>query len=317
MPRPKKYIPEYFSFTRKERIGIITVAVLIIIFISLPFLFPFFIKHEKIDQTAFKEELDRLNLKQDSSTVSYKRDHADYNAQYTQPSGSNYYKKESKGELFYFDPNTLSAEGWKRLGIPEKTAITIQKYTSKGGRFYKREDIGKIWGLHKNEVSRLLPYVRIEEKQQVSYKFNNAPKIYESAKNARVTIDINDADTAAFIALPGIGSKLAARIISFRERLGGFYKREQVGETYGLPDSVFQKIKDKLVILTQPIKKLNINTATTDELKVHPYLRYNIANAIVQYRTQHGNFSSIADIKKIMMITEDIFNKVSPYLTIN
>lgn len=317
MPRSKKYLPEYLSFTRKERIGIITVAVLIILFIILPFLFPFFITHEKIDQTAFKEEIDRLNGKQDSSGGSYKRDQNDFNAQYAQPSDKHYYGKPFTGKLFYFDPNTLSVEGWKRLGIPEKTAITIQKYISKGGRFYKPEDIGKIWGLHKNEVSRLLPYVKIEDQQPVNYKFNDPPKQYERSKLTIATIDINNADTSAFIALPGIGSKLAARIISFREKLGGFYKPEQVGETYGLADSVFQKIKNKLVITTGSVIKLNINTASIDELKVHPYLRYNIANAIVQYRTQHGNFSAVTEIKKIMMITEDIFNKVSPYLAIN
>ena len=94
------------------------------------------------------------------------------------------------------------------------------------------------------------------------------------------------------------------------------YKAEQVAETYGLPDSTFQKIKSRLVIGSSNVKKLNINNATLDELKVHPYLRYNIANAIVQYRTQHGIFASVNDIKNIMLITDEIYNKVSPYLTI-
>jgi competence ComEA-like helix-hairpin-helix protein len=88
-----------------------------------------------------------------------------------------------------------------------------------------------------------------------------------------------------------------------------------VAETCALPDSTFQKIKNKLVITNREVKKLNINLATLDELKSHPYLRYNIANAMVQYRTQHGNFSSVSDIKKIMLITDEIFIKAAPYLT--
>ncbi len=319
MPKSAKYLPGYLSFTRKERIGIIAIAVLIVSLICLPFLFPFFIKSEKTDHTAFKEEIDRLNLKQDSSTATLKRDYNDdYDVQYAQPSDKNYYSKEFKGEMFYFDPNSLSVDGWKKLGIKERTANTIQKYISKGGRFYKPEDIGKIWGLHKDEISRLLPYVKIESKQPVNYVSTEiTPKLYEKTKNTITIIDVNSADTSAFIALPGIGSKLAARIIAFREKLGGFYNLQQVAETYGLPDSVFQKIKNKLVVTNNQLKKLNINTATADELKSHPYLRYNIANAIVQYRTQHGSFSAVADIKKIMVITEDIFNKVSPYLIVN
>ena len=71
-----------------------------------------------------------------------------------------------------------------------------------------------------------------------------------------------------------------------------------------------------MIITNNDVKKLNINTATGDELKVHPYLRYNIANAIVQYRLQHGNFSGVSDIKKIMLITDEIYNKAAPYLTV-
>jgi competence ComEA-like helix-hairpin-helix protein len=164
----------------------------------------------------------------------------------------------------------------------------------------------------------LLPYIRIEKKSVDGYntsKYQETYEPYEKPRNSIADVDINEADTAAFIALPGIGSKLANRIVAFREKLGGFYSVDQVAETFALPDSAFQKIKSKLVISNKEVKKLNINLATIDELKAHPYLRYNIANAMVQYRTQHGDFSTVADIKKIMMVTDEIFNKAQPYLT--
>ena len=315
----KRFLADYLNFTRKERTGIICVLILIVCFLVLPFLLPYFIKKAQYDHSEFEKEIASLNIQQQDSTNYNKENNYDNNyTPYSQPQQYNYYSSKNKGELFYFDPNTLPATGWVKLGIREKTAATIEKYTSKGGHFYKPEDISKIWGLHEDDVKRLLPYVRIEAKPAVVY--NKYPeteksKTYEKPKYTIVTVDINNADTSAFIALPGIGSKLAARIIAFREKLGGFYKAEQVAETYGLPDSTFQKIKPKLVISNSNVKKLNINTATVDELKVHPYLRYNIANAIVQYRTQHGSFSSVSDIKNIMMITEEIYNKAAPYLT--
>ncbi|MEP7238499.1 MAG: helix-hairpin-helix domain-containing protein [Ferruginibacter sp.] len=317
----KKHTPEYLSFTRKERIGIGVIVVLIVIFIVVPFLFPFFTKPKPADHKAFEKEIAELKMKEpDSSKRFTKKIYEDDNAaNYYQPSEKNYYSNQPKGELFYFDPNTLPVAGWVKLGVREKTANTIQKYIAKGGKFYKPEDIAKIWGLHEDEIKRLMPYVRIEGRPtngSVEYKNAEPPKTYEKQKYAVANVDINEADTSAFIALPGIGSKLANRIIAFREKLGGFYKVEQVAETYALPDSTFQKIKDKLVIKNRGVKKLNINTATLDELKIHPYLRYNIANAIVQYRTQHGDFSAVADIKKIMLITDEIFDKAVPYLTI-
>lgn len=318
MTRRKKYASEYLSFTRKERVAIIVVVIIMIVCVCIPFITAFFSKPEQpVDHTAFEKEIARLKIKQQDSGRSFTSGNYTADDHYYQYPEKNYYTKTVKGELFYFDPNTLPVDGWIKLGVREKTANTIRNYVSKGGRFYKPGDIAKIWGLHEDEVKRLLPYVRIEAKPGESnngYARSEKSKPYETTKYTATPVDINNSDTAAFIALPGIGSKLAARIVAFREKLGGFYKTEQIAETYGLPDSTFQKIKSRLVIGNSHIKKLNINTTTVDELKAHPYLRYHIANAIVQYRTQHGNYASVNDIKKIMLITEDIYNKAAPYL---
>lgn len=320
MPKSKKSQPEYLFFTRKERIGIIAVVMIMMVYPTIPILFAIFYKPKPVDHAAFEKEIAELNIKEDSSKGFTKRSYDDDNyTGYHQPSEKNYYNKAAKGELFYFDPNTLPVDGWKKLGVREKTANTIQNYISKGGRFYKPEDISKIWGLHEDEVKRLLPYVRIEAKPASvynKYPDRDKTKTYEKPTYTITACDVNNSDTAAFIALPGIGSKLAARIVAFREKLGGFYKIDQLAETYGLPDSTFQKIKSRLVIGNNSVKKLNINTATVDELKTHPYLRYNIANAIVQYRNAHGNFLALNDLKKIMIITDDIYNKVVPYLSV-
>ena len=64
------------------------------------------------------------------------------------------------------------------------------------------------------------------------------------------------------------------------------------------------------------MKKLNINTVTKDELKVHPYIKWNLANAIVEYRTQHGNYKSLDELKNITVIDEATFNKVTQYLSL-
>jgi competence ComEA-like helix-hairpin-helix protein len=127
-------------------------------------------------------------------------------------------------------------------------------------------------------------------------------------------VDINLADTTAFIALPGIGSKLAERIVKFREKLGGFYSIDQIGEVYGLADSVFQKIRPLFLMAPFLVKKININTVSLDELKAHPYIRFNIARSIISYREQHGAFTAIEDLKKLVLMTDDIYTKAYPYL---
>jgi competence ComEA-like helix-hairpin-helix protein len=316
----KRFISDYLSFTKKERTGILVLLVLIVFFITLPFLFPFFIHPKPTDATLFKKQIDQLKIKEADTTLKYANrnvDKHDYPT-YREPDYDHNYVGKLKGELFAFDPNTLDESGWKRLGLRDKTIATIQKFIEKGGRFYKAEDLGKIWGLHADEVKRLIPFVEIRQANKESYP---AKKQFESSafdkpKYSTASVDINTADTTSLIALPGIGSKLSQRIVTFRDKLGGFYKVDQIGETYGLPDSTFQKIKSRFVVDAASVNQININTATADEMKTHPYLRYAIANAIVQYRTQHGDFSSVGELKKIMLITDDVYNKAAPYLKV-
>ena len=316
----RKFLSDYLSFTRKERTGIIVLVAMILFFTILPFLFPYFISHKPPDHTAFEKDIATLKIKQtDSSRKFVPRNFNENNyLRYYPANGKKYYEKQPAGELFYFDPNTLSAEGWEKLGVRDKTINTIRHYLSKGGKFHKPEDIGKIWGLHEYEVKRLMPYVAIpqETSSASNEKKSFENKIYINPKHSNTPVDINTADTIGFTTLPGIGNRLAYRIVNFRDKLGGFYKVEQVAETFALPDSTFQKIKARLVLANPAIKQININTATVDQLKIHPYIRYNLANAIVQYRTQHGKFGAVSDIKKIMLVTDEIYNKTAPYLSV-
>ncbi len=304
----------YFSFTKKERKGIIYAIVVIIIITFLPFFFKFFIKEEPIDSTEFAKEIAVLEANS-AKSKNISKSKEEYDDDYTSP-----YTKEApvREDLFNFDPNTASENEWLRLGIRKRTAQTIQKYLSKGGKFYKPEDIRKIYGLSETDARRLIPYVVIPSAKKdfvsVQNKFPETPNY--SKKFSFPLVDINIADTSAFIALPGIGSKLSKRIILFREKLGGFYSVDQIGETYNLPDSTFEKIKKFFVLNSKAIKKININLATAEELRAHPYISYSIANAMVQYRQQHGNFKELNDIRKIMPISDEFYNKISPYLSV-
>jgi competence ComEA-like helix-hairpin-helix protein len=269
--------------------------------------------------TAWISAVKKLEIKEAQNDEYPERNEDDgYAYQYDRTKNS--YDYLSEGELFYFDPNTLSAGKWKKLGLRDKTITTIQNYLTRGGHFYKPEDFQKIYGLRKDEYERLAPYIRIEAASVKSAAATGTPEAEnknqagKSFASRYSVIDINRADTSAFISLPGIGSRLAARIVNFRDKLGGFYSIDQVGETYGLPDSVFQKIKQCLKLENISVKKININTATVDELKAHPYIKFSIANPIVAYRNQHGLFSKVEDIKKVMVVTEEVFRKIEPYL---
>ena len=315
----QKFITDYFTFSRRDRLAIIVILVLIGVVIILPkgLQVNSKIQTSKEKDTAWIAAMKSLEIKQNENADNTTYDNENNNTyQYDRRTG-NLTSGVGK-ELFYFDPNTLSSEGWKKLGLRDKTIQTIQNYLSKGGKFNKPEDLKKIYGLFTDEFERLYPYVRIADAgvnyQKTDDQIINKPT--ENNKSRYNVIDVNTADTTAFISLPGIGSKLAARIVNFRDKLGGFYSINQVAETFGLPDSTFQRIKQYLKLENLSVKKININTATADELKTHPYIKYSIANPVVAYRNQHGPFMRTEDLKKVMVITEEVYAKILPYLSL-
>jgi len=317
-----QFVKDYLNFTRRERIAVIIISGLMVIVILYPEIATKFSLKKKTEaDTTWFATVRALEQKvPDSFSRDRYTNDEGYAYQYDRTKSSHYENKEIKGELFYFDPNKISAAEWKKLGLRDKTVQTIQNYLNKGGKFKKPEDLQRVYGLHQNEYERLSPYIKIEsvfeEKKSGTFVSTNESRTEKTYSSGYKIIDINMADTTAFIALPGIGSKLASRIVSFRDKLGGFYSVEQIKETYGLPDSTFQKIKQYLKIENQSVKKININTATVDELKAHPYIKYALANPIVAYRNEHGLFLKVEDIKKVMAVTEDIYKKVEPYLTL-
>jgi competence protein ComEA len=303
---------EYFTFSKKDRIGAIVALIIIFFLLFIPQFF------KKTTPKAFitedvelKQAVDTLQQRQET-TNELAEGNRNFNAYQYEPSETNSFSKDAA--LFAFDPNTLSLAGWKDLGLNNRTIKTINNYRSKGGKFYKPEDLQKIWGMPSGFYERVKDYIKIASTNRFennTYATNTAEK-----REKLKVVEINEADTSALIALPGIGSKLSSRIIAFRNKLGGFYSINQVSETYGLQDSTFQKVKPFLRADVGAVKKININTATKDELKTHPYIRWNIANAIVEYRNQHGKYNNLEELSKIAVIDNVTYQKLTPYLSL-
>jgi len=305
----KKEQHQLLSFSRKERNGIIVIVFINLVLISSPFIYERLFSEKEETAVDLITELKTLEEIQKDSVKNY-GEHSQWSEENQYQVETKQEQSETKSELFHFNPNVITEREWTKLGVSEKTAKSIQKYLSKGGQFRKPEDIKKIWGIPESLANKLIPFVDIPEKKS-NYEKEFPKKDERSAK----TIDINKADSTAWESLPGIGPTLARRIVLYREKLGGFYELPQLLEVWGLQDSVLQKSKNRL-ILSGEIKKIDINLATFDALKTHPYIGYKSANAIINYRNQHGNFNRLEDIQKIVQIDEKSYNRFQRYLTI-
>jgi competence protein ComEA len=303
----KRIIKDYFTFSKKERTAIILLLLLITCFLAAPYVYSVKLKPPVLNKalrnfleknTGFSpgDSLQENNISVKSTEESY---------------------HSAKAEVFLFDPNTISAEEWKRLGISNKTIRTIYNYLSKGGKFRSAEDIKKIWGFKEEDAERLIPFVRMQQRDQPNKSFKNNPLNPQPVTSNKIpSIDINTATAEEWKALPGIGEVLANRIIKFRERIGGFTTIEQVHKTYGISDSVFGQISSYLVFNPAALPKLNLNTISAYELRMRVAIPDAIARAIVMYRNQYGPYQSVNDLKKIVFISDSLFQRISLVLKV-
>jgi competence protein ComEA len=311
----KQVVKDYLSFSKNERIAVLLLLLIIIALRLLPTVWP---SHQPKAVTVEKKkamvaQLARLTENEnDRGVAAFHKKEKDY-----QPR-TNEIWAASPNNLFYFDPNQLTLADGEKLGLRASTVQIIIHYLAKGGRFKQPADLLKIYGMHANEYERLLPYIKIERVATPTQSTTNRlPRFGEKKKEVPLVVDINTADTTLLIALPGIGSKLANRIVKFREKLGGFYAVDQVAEIYGLADSSFLKLKPMLRCSSSSIHWLFINTASVEVLKTHPYCGYKLANAIVLYRQQHGPYQSVDDLQNIVLLTTEMFQKLKPYISVN
>ncbi|MCL2683172.1 MAG: helix-hairpin-helix domain-containing protein [Bacteroidales bacterium] len=128
------------------------------------------------------------------------------------------------------------------------------------------------------------------------------------------TVQANTCDTLDLQQIRGIGSTISKRIIRYREQLGGFVRKEQLLEVWGIDSARYVQIESAFIIDKKNIRKLNINTASIRELQNHPYLDYYQAKAIVQTRDQQGFYENIADILKLALIDRETFDLIRDYL---
>jgi competence ComEA-like helix-hairpin-helix protein len=224
----------------------------------------------------------------------------------------NYYskKKKYKAPDSKFNPNTYTLSDWTNLGLSEKQSVVILKFTARG--IYTEEDLKRIF---------VIPDVLFELiRDSVVYpeRFQNTLNQESYKKQAKqiTLINLNTADTTEFMKIYGIGAFYAKQIIRYREKLGGFFKKEQLLEVWKMTPEAYDKIKDHVFISEKDVKRININSVTIEVLKVHPYLKWNQANSIVKMRIQRNGFKNIEEIKESVLIDSETYEKLFPYLSL-
>ncbi len=285
-----RFIRDFFGFSRTELNGFLVLIPIMIIALLAPAVYRRWITQDRYNDPLIIHRLDSIVARVTDTTKS---------------------NAGQQHEFFEFDPNLATVEELKELGFPPYLAQRIANYRTRGGRFRSSNDLLKIYGVDTLFIEKVKPYVRIAE---TTHSVMAAPAVGTGFVQSP-PFDLNLADTTQLKEVFGIGSKLAFRIVRYRESLGGFVSMSQLNEVFGLDAVTVEELQRRSFIdQTFVPRKLNINQATAGELDKHPYISPQVARAIAAYRLQHGPYYQVSDITNVEIVNDSILQRLTPYL---
>jgi len=267
----KEQIKDFLNLNRVERTGIIVLAIFMMVQMG------WYYTKSCVRQSPSALLLDSVALE-----LKKQQENIRTNPMYGSNQSHQYKHTDS---LFDFDPNTLDSSGWSSLGFSAKQVHSILKYRKRAGHFETKKAVGKMFVVSDEMYRKIEPYITI-------------PENYEH--RAQVIPDINKASFEEWKSLPGIGNIFAARILKFRNRIGGFVRIEQLKEVYGITDSLFTELEDKLSMGHDAnVHIIPVNHASFKILVKHPYLSFDEVKILVSEREKRS-FIHWADLAERM-----------------
>lgn len=297
-----KYIlKEYFTFTKNERIGIISLVVLIAIAFSSIWLVDLLYKPNQVDFSKIKQKIEDLKIKDNTQSIkettkSKSKSNSKSKTRTKKEKQSTKKSKKRTLQLFEFNPNTISKKDALKLGFNYKQINTLIKYRESGGKFKVKSDLKKIYAIDEEFYLKLKAYIALPDKTK------------------HLQIEINTATKKELININGIGDYLAGNIIKYRKLLGGFYSPDQLEEVYGMHKNNFDKIITSITINKNKITKIDLVKDDFKTILKHPYFDYNTTKKIKQYVKIMGGIKDSKNLIKNNIISTEKYNKIKHYI---
>jgi competence protein ComEA len=228
-------------------------------------------------------------------------------------SGFNYHKNGKKNRyslpMTKFDPNEYSLEEWMALGLSEKQSAIVLKFTSK--KIYSNEELKRIFVIS-DELFELIKDSTIYPERAKDFDKYTEIKLEKKL----ILVAINRASLDDLLQAQDITMFDAKQIIRTRDNFGGFYSLSQLSEVWQATPEKIAVWEKYIQIDPENIRTININTASTKELSFHPYISWNLANSLVKLRSQNGFYKELREIKKSVLMTDELYEKLKHYLVV-
>ncbi len=303
---------DFFYFSKGQRIGINVLLVLILLAIATNYMMPLLFNNPEQDGQKFLTEVELFKKSLESQDslrkAAWEKKYEERQRQFEQ--NFKLFPKKTTPEpysLFTFDPNSADSVIFVKLGLKSFVASNILKYRNAGGKFKTKEDFGKVYGIKPEKYKELEPYISIAEIKQIQTD--------KPIKRTDIIVDLNSADTTLLMQIKGIGRAYAKGIVRFRQQTGGFVSVDQLSELWGMKPENLEKIKPFFKVNLDLVRKINVNTATAERFKSHPYFNFYQAKALYELRRKKGKLKDCNELKELTEFNSVSIQRLKPYLS--
>ena len=214
-------------------------------------------------------------------------------------------------EKFLID--TASAVYLTRWGFSPKQAEVVVRYRDARGGIHSIEHFKRCYVVSEEMAEKIVPYIIFSAKDDSTTSIVQ-PQSESETTAPKPFVDINRADSAALVAIDGIGPKSASEIIKYRKLLGGYHSVEQLSELKCITESNFEKILAKISCDSFVISKIDVNFASPKYLERHPYVSAQTLRRIIKQRQLKGGWSRIEEMTEQNILSEEEAKRLAPYL---
>ncbi len=272
---------DLLSFTRREQYGILALMILIIIFTLVRIITPYFITYP--DFSEIIEDVTDYIIIEDSDII----------------------ESDIEYKIELFNPNEVTKSQLISYGISEKTSENWIKYLEKGGRFYKKEDVKKIYGITTIIYDAIYPYLKIDnlEKPDVLERQVKAPVEY---------INLNKAD---YTFLATLNKEIVDSIYFYQENYwfpNSIAKENFLKWDFDSLEKVKPFLKEKSFKREQVL--IDINLADSLEWMSLQGIGPVLSKRIVNYRNKLGGFVKPEQLLEVYGVNNEVYNKIKDNL---
>ncbi len=275
-----KFFDDYFVFSSKEKKGILTLVIIILLMIIAYRIIPHIFKPEIQDFTEVRAQIEAMNSE---------------------------IKHDKANSLFEFNPNSISLDSMLLLGLSKKQAYNIKNYRDKVGNFKKSEEIRKIFSIPDSLATQLIPFISFGERHSVASKQKEVAKKSISLFN----FDPNTATQSELMSL-GFSSKQAKTLINFREKGGKFKTKEDLKKVYGVSDKLYKSLqpyiqfsdKEEITEAKEVFEIVELNSANFYEIKKGLNITAKQAGMVISYREKIGGYTNISQLNEVYGLEE-------------